>query len=217
MEKHSLIVPKTARYFTLGNFSESTNEIWIVLHGYAQLANYFIKNFISIQNPNNVIVAPEGLHRFYWQGFSGMVVASWMTKEDRLDDIKDYANFLELVYNDVLNKCPYKNVKINIFAFSQGTATVLRWLSIKKPIVNNLILWGGTFPADINFELDKNFFNKSNIYFVMGTEDEYISKEDVEEQEKTLNDNGIKFQSIRFNGKHVIDQPTLLQLIKEIQ
>lgn len=217
MEKHSLIVPKTARYFTLGSFSENTTTIWIALHGYAQLADYFLKNFTSIQNANNAIVAPEGLHRFYWQGFSGMVVASWMTKEDRLDDIKDYANFLEIVYNDILAKCPNKNVKINIFAFSQGTATTLRWLSIKKPRINNLILWGGTFPADINFEMDKTYFNKSNNYFVMGTEDEYINKEDVEAQENTLNGNGIRFKSIRFNGKHIIEQTTLIQLTKEIE
>jgi len=216
MQQKNIIVPKTARYFILGELNEQTDTIWIVLHGYAQLANYFIKNFESIQQPNNIIVAPEGLHRFYWQGFSGMVVASWMTKEDRLEDIKDYSNYLEMVYNEVVSTFKNKKVKINVFAFSQGTATTLRWLSIKKPLIHNLILWGGTFPADINFDMDKVYFNSLNTYFVMGTKDEYISEKDVEEQENTLKKNEIRFQSIRFEGKHEIEQKTLLNLVKQL-
>jgi len=216
MQQQNIIVPKTARYFTLGEISENTNTIWIVLHGYAQLANYFIKNFESIQNNNTVIIAPEGLHRFYWNGFSGMVVASWMTKEDRLEDIKDYTNFLEIVYNDIINQQINKNVKINVFAFSQGTATALRWLSIKKPKIDSLILWGGTFPNDINFDLDAFYFNKAKIFFVMGNNDEYISTKDVKEQENTLNKNKIQFKSIRFEGKHEIIQSTLLQIKEQL-
>jgi hypothetical protein len=41
-----------------------------------------------------IIIAPEGLSRFYRKGFSGDVVASWMTKDDRLDDMEDYVRYL---------------------------------------------------------------------------------------------------------------------------
>ncbi|MBN8695770.1 MAG: phospholipase [Bacteroidetes bacterium] len=215
MFQKNIIVPKTARYFVLGEVSERTEEIWIVCHGYAQLANYFIRNFEILNDGKRVIVAPEGLHRFYWQGFSGRVVASWMTREDRLEDINDYCNFLDVVYNEVISSFN-KNVKVNVLGFSQGSATVLRWLSIKRPEVNNLILWGGTFPADINFDMDRTYFNTFKTYFVMGTNDEYISNAEVEEQEKILTNNKINYKSMRFEGKHEIPSDVLLGLSKEL-
>ena len=215
MFQKNIIVPKTARYFVLGDVSEKTEEIWIVCHGYAQLANYFIRNFEVLNDGKRVIVAPEGLHRFYWQGFSGRVVASWMTREDRLEDISDYCNFLDIVYNEVISSFN-RSVKVNVFGFSQGSATVLRWLSIKRPEVNNLILWGGTFPADINFEMDRAYFNSFKTYFVMGTNDEYISNAEVEAQEKILTNNKIDFKSVRFEGKHEIPSAVLLGLSKEL-
>ncbi|MBL7889357.1 MAG: phospholipase [Bacteroidia bacterium] len=215
MFQKNIIVPKTARYFVLGEVSEKTEEVWIVCHGYAQLANYFIRNFEVLNDGKRVIVAPEGLHRFYWQGFSGRVVASWMTKEDRLEDINDYCNFLDIVYNEVVSSFN-KTIKVNVLGFSQGSATVLRWLSIKRPAVNSLILWGGTFPADMNFEMDRAYFNSFKTYFVMGTNDEYISNAEVEEQEKILTNNKIDFKSVRFEGKHEIPSAVLLGLSKDL-
>src|ERR1051325_8249497 len=121
MIKKSIRIEKTARYFILGDAGASS--VWCVCHGYAQLASYFIKNFEPLNNGDNMIVAPEGLHRFYWQGYSGRVVASWMTKEDRLDDINDYVNFLDEVHNDVMKEFKGKKVKVNVLGFSQGVAT----------------------------------------------------------------------------------------------
>lgn len=215
MRQKNIVVPKTARYFVLGELSEKTEEIWIVCHGYAQLANYFIRNFEILNDGKRVIIAPEGLHRFYWQGFSGRVVASWMTREDRLEDIADYCNFLETVYVEVLASSS-KKIKINVLGFSQGSATVLRWLSIKRPVINNLILWGGTFPADINFDMDRSYFKTFKTYFVMGNSDEYISNAEVEEQERILAHNNIDFRSIRFEGKHEIPSLVLEKLSKEL-
>jgi len=216
MQQKNIIVPKTARYFVLGEPSESIENVWIVCHGYAQLANYFIRNFEPLNDGKTLIVAPEGLHRFYWQGFSGRVVASWMTKEQRLEDISDYCNFLELVYNEVIRLFKGREVKINVFGFSQGSATVLRWLSIKKPMIHNLFLWGGTFPSDINFELEKNYFDTFKIYFVMGTQDEFISPAEIHKQEEILRKNEINFESIRFEGKHEIPNSVLLKLVAQL-
>ena len=41
MEKH-IKVERTARYFTLGELNEHTEQIWFVCHGYGQLAEYFM-------------------------------------------------------------------------------------------------------------------------------------------------------------------------------
>lgn len=56
-----------ARYFTAGEVTQQTKHIWFVLHGYGQLADNFIRKFEVIQSPETVVIAPEGLSRFYLQ------------------------------------------------------------------------------------------------------------------------------------------------------
>ncbi len=212
MHQKNIIIPKTARYFVLGEPTHHIKTIWFVCHGYGQLANYFIKNFELLNDHKNLIIAPEGLHRFYWQGFSGKVVASWMTKEDRNEDIKDYINYLDAVYAEVLSSFKNKKVKINVLGFSQGTATVCRWIENKKCAIDNLILWAGAFPTDMDFKMNKFFFNAIKISLVIGNTDEFINEQQVQEHKNLLKTNAIKFQLIRFKGKHEIHQDTLLQL-----
>ena len=47
--------------------------IWIVFHGYGQLAKFFLRKFNLLFEDNTLIVAPEGLNHFYLKGFSGRV------------------------------------------------------------------------------------------------------------------------------------------------
>ena len=62
---------KTFRYETL-NEEKSPKKIIYALHGYGQLSKYFIRKFESISD-DYLIVAPEGMHRFYKNGNSGRV------------------------------------------------------------------------------------------------------------------------------------------------
>ena len=101
---HNIETSRTARYYSLGSF-EAVNELWICLHGYAHRAELFIENFRPIATDGLFIIAPEGLSRFYTRGFCGTVGASWMTREDRENEIKDYVVYLEKLYKEVLAKC----------------------------------------------------------------------------------------------------------------
>ena len=56
--------------------------------------DYFIRKFRALFD-DLLVVAPEGMHRFYLQGSSGRVGASWMTKEAREDDIADNLRWLQ--------------------------------------------------------------------------------------------------------------------------
>jgi len=209
MEQKKIIVNKTARYFILGEVSEEVEQVWFVCHGYAQLANYFLRHFEVLKNSKTLIVAPEGLHRFYWEGFSGKVVASWMTKEDRDDDIKDYINYLDAVYSEIVSSLKNKRKKINVLGFSQGTATVCRWLSNGKSRADGLVLWAGGFPSDFNFESNKAMLDSLKISLVIGDKDEFISEEQAKEQVEFLEKKELKIEVVKFKGKHEIDQETL--------
>jgi len=95
---HSVIINKTARYFTLGTLSDKIETVWFVLHGYGQLAKDFIDEFSILENNTTYIIAPEAINKFYLRGFTGKIGATWLTKEDRENEIKDYNNFLENVF-----------------------------------------------------------------------------------------------------------------------
>ncbi len=211
-EKHYLEIKKTARFFTLGELTDKTLAVWFVLHGYGQLAEFFIKKFECIAGENNFIVAPEALNKFYLKGFSGRVGATWMTKEERLKEIKDYALYLDKVYFQIINNQKYENIKINLLGFSQGAHTAVRWAIYGKPKINNLILWSGSFPAEPEIENHLPLFNGMNVFILSGSNDEFIDEKSVQIETERLNKLGLKFHSLRFDGGHEIKKETLQQL-----
>lgn len=210
MRQIDVEVRKTARYFQFGEISEQTKEVWFVLHGYGQLANYFLENFNSLNNGQTVVIAPEGLHRFYWKGFSGKVVASWMTREDRLSDVKDYINFLDGIYSNIQVE---PNVRIRLFGFSQGTATACRWAVMGNAKFDDLIMWSGAFPKDIDYHKYGVVLNAMNVKIVVGNQDQHYSMEEIVEHKGWITEKGVDVELITFNGGHAIDTATLLTLI----
>lgn len=204
--QHKFSVQKTAHFYTIGDIN-TAETIWFVLHGYGMLAKYFIKKFEPIANDKTLIVAPEGLSKFYTQGFYGRVGATWMTKEDREDEITDYINYLNLLYQYILSETNNKNLKINLLGFSQGGATVSRWAADRKVEFNNLILWASVFPDDMNFEA----LNTSNTFVLYGNNDEFATNENVDKQKQVLAKSGIDFKAIKFEGTHDIPKEVLIE------
>lgn len=201
MKENRIQVTKSARYYTLNELTEKTSRIWFVLHGYGELVKNFINNFDVLNKEENFIIAPEALNKFYFRGFSGRVGASWMTTEDRDNEIRDYFNFLEKVYGETVIGI---DKEIILFGFSQGTATAGRWFLNSKHSFDKIIMWGG-FPPE-EFVLSKT---KMPVLLVVGERDRFIDKNYLNEKLKTLDDNHITYDLISFNGDHVIDSETL--------
>jgi predicted esterase len=211
MIKQNITISKTARYYLSQEITDKIKSVWFVLHGYGQLAEEFIQNFEPISTVNTLIVAPEALNRFYWKGFAGKIGATWMTKEDRLNEIKDYINFMDMLYSEVMGNCSSKNVKVSVLGFSQGTATVCRWIVNSKVKVDKLILWGGTIPPDVNTKASEKILEASNLTIVIGDKDEFINENQVDMEIKRLKENKLFYQLIRFDGKHEIKPEILRQ------
>jgi predicted esterase len=211
MLKQNISVAKTARYILSQEYSDKIKSVWFVLHGYGQLAEDFIRNFDTISNDNSLIVAPEALNRFYWKGFGGRIGATWMTKEDRLNEIKDYINFLNSVHKEVLRKLSSKPSKISVLGFSQGAATACRWVVDSKIKIDNLILWGGTIPPDISNKESGKILEDSNLTIVVGDKDDFIDENMIEHEIKHLTENKLFYRLIRFDGKHEINPEILRQ------
>lgn len=208
MIRKSLTVPKTARYFCSAEPSAAFNEIVFVCHGYAQLASEFISAFDAIANDTRLVVAPEGLHRFYHKGGADRVVASWMTREDREDDIRDYISWLDMAAADVLLSCR-PDVKVTVLGFSQGAATATRWITSGMTDIDHLILWCGFFPPDIREDFS---IAEIQLTIVTASDDRFISPEEEQKQLTNIKARRATYKHIRFNGQHVIDAGTLSEL-----
>ena len=210
MQKHQIIIPKTARYFTLGELNENTETVWFVIHGYGQLAEYFIKKFKVLDDGKNFIIAPEALSRFYLKDFNGRVGATWMTRENRENEITDYINYLNLLYDTVLPKNKSNNLRINILGFSQGTATVARWCMNEHIHYDRLILWAGYFGNGIQDVINPEKIADKEVILCYGKQDEFLVRIDIEQYEKDIRAVIPHIQVHTFEGGHTIEEADLL-------
>lgn len=206
MQEHHLSTPRTARYFTLGSPERST-DVWIVCHGYGQLASRFLERFRPIEAEQRCIVAPEGLSRFYLteSPTERRVGATWMTREDRLQEIDDYVRYLDGIYA----KAVTGGARVTALGFSQGTATVCRWTALGSSRVDRLIVWGGEVPPD----LDLTRLRVPRLTLVFGTRDEFFTPKIIAATESRLRAHKIPYDLMPFEGGHEIDATTLRRLI----
>jgi predicted esterase len=205
---------RKARYYLSDEPSSSQQYLCFVLHGYGQLPEYFLKKFAQLDRRDILFVAPEGLHRFYLKGSNGRVGSSWMTKEDRLNDIDDYCALLDQVAEELWEERDYQ--KVALLGFSQGVATASRWMSRTSQSIDELILWSGAFPPDLSFEDAVKAIGPKPLHLILGDQDEYAKAERLEEQKQHLAENGIIAETQLFKGGHTILKEVLVPLMDKV-
>jgi predicted esterase len=205
---HHLKIQKTARVITGGNPNSQLKQVWLVAHGYGFLATYFIKKFGELNPDEHFVIVPEGLHRYYLNGVSGRVGASWMTKEEREIDIEDYCNYLDVIYETFISPLE-GNVIINAFGFSQGGATICRWAAHTKYKIDNLIVWGSVIPPDMKWEEYLMKLRHLNWIYVSASDDEFLTPEQQKEQLDILRSKGIEAEVVHYDGIHEVEPDTL--------
>lgn len=217
MKSHKILFEKTAHYFTLGEANKSTKYFWLVTHGYGQLASKFIYKFDQLNLNENFVLAPEGLSRFYWnRSAPNPVGSSWMTKENRLDEIADYTRFIKKLYQEYLSKMS-DDVKIIMLGFSQGCATQIRWITREFPNFNHLILWAGLLPEDLDYLPHQSYFSSKNLIWVHGDDDEFLKEKHIEWHHQFMKEQHLDFETVEFKGKHLIDRAVLQQIFEKIK
>jgi predicted esterase len=208
IEAHKIGVQRTAHFYTLGIPGANTRYWVIACHGYGQLAKNFIRKFDAIASEDTFILAPEALSTFYWQGFTGDPVASWMTKENRLDEIEDYCRYLSQVHALYRPEMP-ADVKIILFGFSQGCATVLRWIFQDQPEFQALVLWAGMMPEDLDYATKTDLWKTRPVYYIYGSEDQFITPERLAQFQTFFADNQLPVEERNFVGPHTVDRTAL--------
>ena len=205
-----LRVRRTARYHALGPRSSEAEAAWLVLHGYGQRAKAFAKHFAPVAAAGRRVIAPEALSRFYTDGTHGEVGASWMTSVDREAEIADYLAYLDALADECLGST---DQPLHVLGFSQGAATATRWAAHcleQERSVQRLTLWAGSVPPDVAPAV----LGRMQLALVVGTRDAYVTPERLEAQQKRLDEAGVTYELLRFDGGHRLDDATLRRLLE---
>jgi predicted esterase len=214
IDAHHIRVAKRARYYTIGP-GGAVDDVWVVCHGYGQLAGRFIEKFQGIAAPNRLLVAPEALHRFYLDpppapAVNRRVGATWMTREDRETDIADYVDYLDLLVSEILSHSP--QARLRVLGFSQGSATVLRWVVRASRVPDHLIIWAGEVPRDVDWQMGARKLAATRIDAVRGETDDAMPEPVVMRNLDALTKVGLAYQLHSFGGGHQIDDVLLRRL-----
>ena len=214
--KKQISISKTGKYSQIGKCSKKINNVWIVLHGYGMLSEYFVKKFECIINETTLVIAPEATNRFYLANNYTRVGASWMTKLDREQEISDNILFLDKLFSIIKKEIGHDNFKLNTLGFSQGGPALVRWLMSNKLNTNSLILWGSDIPKDSLVIENKSRWNSMNLKIVIGKNDEYINEEKKQEFVGVVKSYGLKYDLIEYEGSHKIIEEELKKIANSL-
>lgn len=214
MQEHRLVTTRRARYYTIGGGEQPLPEAWIVLHGLGQLARIFLTYFESIDAPGRLVVAPEALNRYYLFTEPGMrskdakVGATWMTREDRENEIADQVDYLDAVWRETAAGAS----RVTVLGFSQGVATAARWVAMGKSRVDRFVAWAGQIPP----EIDPSAFSKlsGGITMVAGSTDEYATWIAEGNHDSRMVAAGVTPKVVTFDGGHRMDRLTLDEIAR---
>jgi len=218
-EQRHLTVSRSARYAVLGSFDAPLSEVWIVCHGQGQLAARFLARFIPLEREDRLFVAPEALSRYYLSPpqagphpSNAPVGATWMTSEDREREIQDYVRYLDMLHDEIFSVVERSKVRLWVLGFSQGTATVARWVANGNVDPDRVVLWAGLLPPELNAQNASSLARRAPLTVLFGRDDEFAKPELVAAQESRLSELGVPHETIRFEGGHEIVPGTLLSL-----
>ena len=218
-EHRHITIPKTARYAFMGSFDQPLTEVWIVCHGHGQLAARFLSRFTPLERDDRLFVAPEALSRYYLTS-SGVhhrdspVGATWMTREDREAEIEDQIRYLDLVYDEIFRQVGRDGVRLWVLGFSQGVATVARWLARGKASADRVVLWAGMIPPELDAAGARALSARAPVRMVVGSSDEFATPKIVAAQEAKLRELGVAFTPMGFEGGHDLSDSALLELVE---
>src|ERR1043165_8714282 len=210
MKENHIVVKKTAGFYTSGELTEHTRHVWIVLHGWGMNAKDFLASFEPLQTADSFFIAPEALNRYYLKGNGSEVGATWMTREDRLNEIKDYVNYLTDIY-EFFDLEKFANARITALGFSQGSATVTRWVNAADKKIDTLIVFAGEVAPELLPLHETSGLKRTKNIFICGDADEFFTAPILAKMRSAYTE--LNFAEFEFKGRHEINIDVLKKAI----
>ena len=211
IREHHLRVERTARYYVDGTVGGDVERVWLLCHGYGQLARELLVEAAALRvDERTLLVAPEGLSRFYARGGAGAVGASWMTKEMREEEIDEYLAYLDRVLDAIMAEID-GTPALSLFGFSQGVATAVRYGLRGRHRAERAILWGSTFQPD-EIERSAERMRSLTSVVVAGETDPLVPPESIAAFATEIREAGYPVAYATHQGGHHLDGALLADL-----
>ncbi|MGH7582428.1 MAG: alpha/beta hydrolase [Gemmatimonadales bacterium] len=203
---HSVVVRRHARVGIVGD-AAGADEAWLVLHGYGMLARGILHWFRAAARPGRILVAPEGLSRFYVEMTASrrVVGASWVTREDLAREVDDLVAYLDHVVQEFVPAA----LPLDVHGFSQGVSAGARWVTRSERRVRRLVCWAGIVPEDVPGPRLREAIAPEPLHLVVGDRDVRVPPERVAADADRLRSAGVPVEMHRFDGGHRIDNGVL--------
>ena len=217
---------RTARYALQGTPGSAVRELWIVLHGYRQLAGPFGRWFRPLDAPHRLLASAEALNRFYVgdepgrHGPDAKVGGTWMTREARELEIGDYVAWLDRLdahLRDRLGSAGAPPPRRVALGFSQGAHTASRWAALGAAAPSHLILWGEGLPHDLDEARARDAWRGLTVHLVRGESDRFHAPERVEADADRLEGLGVRVRRWTHPEGHRMHGDTLVRIAEAIE
>lgn len=213
VKENTISYQTTNTYSTLNTIKADTENIWIACHGIGYLSKYFIRYFKSLSAEKNYIICPQAPSKYYQGNSFRYVGASWLTKENTLQETENVLNYLDALYEN--EKSAFQQKRLILMGYSQGVSVIMRWMSQRNVSCDDLIIHSGSIPKELT-PADFAKHQKTKVHLIYGNQDEYIYDEKLKSQldlAKALFASQLKIYE--FEGKHEVHTKLLKQIAEQ--
>jgi predicted esterase len=171
----------------------------VAFHGYGQSAETILADLHDVSGVDAwTVVSVQALHRFYARGDQA-VIASWMTRQDRVQAIADNVAYVDRAIDAALQaQSPVNGPQppIVCVGFSQGAAMAYRTAVLGRRKSAAVIALGGDVPPDIDLT------RAPPVLIGVGARDTWYPVEQVRADTARLEAAGVLHEVVTFAGGH---------------
>jgi len=195
VETRTIETPTHGRYLVRPAAGGGPSPVLVGFHGYRENAALHLAALERIPGSERwLLVAVQGLHRFYTRG--GDVVASWMTREDRDLSIADNVAYVRRVVDAVRGEFQVREALV-FAGFSQGVAMAFR--AAAHIHCDAVVALGADVPPDV---ADHQPVTLPRVLYGRGQRDELYAADMHARDLATLARLGVPVDSVTYAGAH---------------
>jgi predicted esterase len=186
------------RYLTVPPAVSGPAPVLVGFHGYAENAEIHLARLRAIPESHRwLVVSIQALHHFY-QPRTNLVVASWMTRQERETAIADNVAYVTKCIDAVAGEWP--TLPTIVFAgFSQGVGMAFRAAVHSTHGTVGVIAAGGDIPPEI---APADLTRVSAAIIARGKADGFYAAEQFDQDEERLRSSSVSVKALRFDGGH---------------
>jgi len=172
---------------------------WLVgFHGYGQNADLFLDMLRLVPGAADwLVVSVQALHPFYASRIN-VVVANWMTRQDRGHAIADNIAYVDAVIDALAAE--FGEPSALVYAgFSQGVAMAYRAGIAGRRRCDAVFAAGGDLPPELKTAETRPW---PRVVLCTGTRDEFFTPHRLNDDLEFLRSRGIDTEAIVFDGGH---------------